>query len=120
MPITILDYVKSMVGEKPVYSADDFFSNGVAMTGGCGRCYAALGGYNAYPSKSGYCYCADCIGDTGYATAEEFTVELNACRPRAVTCPSCGTGGIIEIYIITPGTDETSLACGECGQVWEP
>ena len=80
MPITILDYVTSIVGDKPAYPAEDFYSNGVAMLGGCQCCDAMLGGYNAYPSTSGYWRCADCIGDTGFATIAEFTQALLATR----------------------------------------
>ena len=34
MPITILNYVKTVVGDKDTYSAEDFSRNGVGMTGG--------------------------------------------------------------------------------------
>ncbi len=39
-----------------------------------------LGAYNAYPSTSGYWRCADCIGDTGFTTIEEFTHALLVAR----------------------------------------
>jgi hypothetical protein len=83
MPITILDYVKSIVGDKPAYHADDFFDNGVAITGGCQLCNVLLTPGNAYPSGSGYCRCEDCIGDTGFATAEQFSRALHAAQ-RAI------------------------------------
>jgi hypothetical protein len=73
MPITILDYVKSRAGEKDSYSAADFHSNGVEMLGGCEICHATIACYNAYPSTSGYWRCADCIGDIGFATVDDFT-----------------------------------------------
>jgi hypothetical protein len=72
MPITILDYVKSKAGEKDSYSAGDFRSYGVEMLGGCEICQATIAAYNAYPSKSGYWRCADCIGSNGFDTVEEF------------------------------------------------
>jgi hypothetical protein len=81
MPITIVDYVKSIVGDKPAYHAEDFYGNGVAMTGGCQHCYATLAAYNAYPSRTGYWRCADCIGDTGFATVAEFKAAM---FPRTV------------------------------------
>lgn len=71
-PITILDYVKYRTGEKDTYSVDDFNACGVPMAGGCQRCPAIIGAYNAYPSKSGYLRCADCIENTGFATVEDF------------------------------------------------
>ena len=72
MPITILDYVKFQIGEKDSYSAEDFHSAGVDIMGGCEGCAATIAGYNAYPSRSGYWRCADCIGNTGFATVEDF------------------------------------------------
>lgn len=72
MPITILDYVKFQIGEKDSYSAENFHSAGVDIMGGCEGCAATIAGYNAYPSQSGYWRCADCIGNTGFATAEDF------------------------------------------------
>jgi hypothetical protein len=116
MPITILDYVKSIVGDKPAYPAADFTGNGVAMIGGCERCYAMLGPYNAYPSTSGSWRCESCIGGTGYATAEEFKVATFG----PWTCPSCGNGhDIRETRRTTPVGETYSLECGECHQVWE-
>jgi hypothetical protein len=74
MPITILDYVIAQIGAKDTYTAADFASSGVEMLGGCLCCHATLGPYNAYPSKIGYWHCANCIGDQGFATVEEFVV----------------------------------------------
>lgn len=75
MPITILDYVKSKVGDEPGYTMHDHHSNGVNMLGGCENCYATIASYNAYPSRSGYWRCADCIGDTGYSSVTEFETD---------------------------------------------
>ena len=117
MPITILDYVKSIVGDKPAYPAGDFYSNGVAMTGGCENCYAMLGGYNAYPSTSGSWRCADCIGDTGYATVEEFKAAT-----FGPACPACGEAhNICENRVTVSASAEGHvLECGDCGHVWQP
>jgi len=116
MPITILDYVKSVVGEKDSYSAGDFARNGVAMMGGCQCCRAGLAAYNAYPSKSGYWRCADCIGEDGFATAADFTAH----HATVVTCPSCGNSdNISETRITTERAEEYALECGDCGEVWQ-
>ena len=117
MPITILDYVKSVVGEKDTYAAEDFYRNGVAMTGGCQRCAATIACYNAYPSTSGYWRCADCIGTDGYATVADFTA-----REAAITaCPACGNTETISETRVTTGehAEGYELDCGECGQVWQ-
>ena len=117
MPITILDYVKTVVGDKDTYSAEDFFRNGVGMTGGCQLCAATIACYNAYPSTSGYWRCADCIGPDGFTTvadfkAHTFTVEA---------CPGCGnTDNISETRITTSERhEEYALECGDCGEVWQ-
>ena len=75
MPITILDYVRSRLGDRETYSEEDHWQCGVAILGGCGNCYATIASYNAYPSRSGYWRCADCIGSTGYASTEEFASQ---------------------------------------------
>ena len=75
MAITILDYVKSVVGDKDLYTAEDCLASGVDILGGCQGCHASIAAYNAYPSTSGYWRCADCIGDDGYATVADFTAH---------------------------------------------
>jgi hypothetical protein len=86
MPITILDYVKSVVGDKDFYTAEDCLISGVDILGGCQHCQATIAVYNAYPSTSGYWRCADCIGDTGYATVADFTASMSV-----PACPACAT-----------------------------
>jgi hypothetical protein len=75
MPITILDYVRSRIGDRETYSDDDHGRCGVAILGGCENCCATIASYNAYPSRSGHWRCADCIRDDGYLTVEEFTAD---------------------------------------------
>jgi hypothetical protein len=116
MPITILDYVKSIVGDKDLYTAEDCLTAGVNIIGGCQGCEATLAAYNAYPSTLGYWRCAACIGDTGFATAAEFkthTLDI-------VACPACGnTDTISETRITTERAEEYALECGDCGEVWQ-
>ena len=113
MPITILDYVKSIVGEKPDYTADDFYRNGVDLLGGCEGCHATIAAYNAYPSKSGYWRCADCIGNDGYATVTDFKEDDFSTG----NCPACGApDSLREIRItVDESTEGYALECGECG-----
>ena len=114
MPITILDYVKSVAGDKDLYTAEDCLASGVDILGGCQGCQATIAVYNAYPSTSGYWRCADCIGDDGYATVADFTA--------IVTCPACGsTEAISETRVTTcERTEGYALECGDCGQTWQP
>jgi hypothetical protein len=117
MPITILDYVKSVVGDKALYTAEDCLRSGVDILGGCQTCAATIACYNAYPSTSGYWRCADCIGDTGFATVADFTTYTDR-----TTCPACGnTDAITETRITTSeNTEEYALECADCGEVWQP
>jgi ribosomal protein L37AE/L43A len=128
MPITILDYVKSKAGEKDSYSGEDFLSHGVEMLGGCEICQATIAAYNAYPSKSGFWRCADCIGDSGFITIDEFArdqMDLGAVLAQDeaetgeedpgeqwVTCPSCG--GLDSVVEIVAGR----FQCDECDAEW--
>jgi hypothetical protein len=116
MPITILDYVKSVVGDKDLYTAEDCLASGVDILGGCQGCHATIAVYNAYPSTSGYWRCADCIGNDGYPTVADFTASI------PTTCPACGnTDNLSEIRITTgERTEEYALECGDCGEVWQP
>ena len=116
MPITILDYVKSVVGDKALYTAEDCLISGVDIIGGCQACAATIAIYNAYPSTTGYWRCAACIGDTGFATVADFTTLTGR-----TACPTCGnTDTIAETRITTSDHDgEDALECGDCGEVWQ-
>jgi hypothetical protein len=117
MPITILDYVTSVVGDKDIYTAEDCLASGVDILGGCQGCHATIAAYNAYPSTSGYWRCAGCIGDTGFATVADFKNHT-----FATTCPSCGNDNTISATRIATdeGDSEPALECGDCGAVWQP
>jgi hypothetical protein len=117
MAITILDYVKSVVGDKDIYTAEDCLISGMDIIGGCQSCAATIAAYNAYPSTSGYWRCADCIGQDGFTTIADFTAH-----PSMANCPFCGNADTIsETRITTAEADgEQALECGDCGEVWQP
>ena len=115
MPITILDYVKSVVGDKDFYTAEDCLTSGVDILGGCQGCQATIAVYNAYPSTSGYWRCADCIGTGGFATVADFTAHDTA----TAACPACGGTGNLSETRITTGERAEGYAL-DCGQVWPP
>jgi hypothetical protein len=118
MPITILEYVKSVVGDKDFYTAEDCLASGVDILGGCQRCGAIIAAYNAYPSASGYWRCADCIGEDGFATVADFTAH----EAPIVTCPACSNADTISEIRITTGerAEGYALECSECGGIWQP
>ncbi len=126
MAITILDYVRTRVGHKDSYPAEDFYSNGVDMLGGCEICGATIGPWNAYPSTSGYWRCSDCIDDQGYDTTADFETAVGLTRDNkqadstsagqaedhGILCPACQNAAhIIE-------TRDQVFECGDCGATW--
>ena len=117
MPITILEYVKSVVGDKDIYTAEDCLTSGVDIIGGCQTCGATIACYNAYPSTTGYWRCAGCIGEDGFATIADFTAH-----PSTANCPACGNAETISETRITTSehTEQYALECGDCGEVWQP
>ncbi len=117
MPITILDYVKTVVGDKDLYTAEDCLASGVDILGGCQGCQATIACYNAYPSTSGYWRCADCIGQDGFATVADFIAHEAA----IVTCPACENAETISETRVTTSEHAEGyvLECGECGEVWQ-
>lgn len=80
-PITIIQLARFRGAKE---SADgsingaEFYRVGLPILGGCLICEATIAAYNAYPSKSGYLKCRNCIGDDGYATVEEANREIFA------------------------------------------
>jgi hypothetical protein len=117
MPITILDYVKSVVGDKDFYTTEDCLASGVDVLGGCQRCSATLAAYNAYPSTTGYWRCAGCIGGDGFATVADFKAHTFT----IVACPACGNTDTISETRITAGerAEGYALECGDCGEMWQ-
>jgi hypothetical protein len=114
MPITILDYVKHVVGDKDIYDCHDFARSGVEMLGSCQSCHATIGPFSAYPSTTGYWRCADCIGNLGYSTVDEFRQAESI-----INCPSCGeVENIHEIRVTTEHSEDYAFECGECSLVW--
>lgn len=67
--ITIQQLAEYRLGRE-AKTGDDFYDAGFEILGGCQSCGASIAAYNAYPSKSGYWKCADCIGDDGWTSVE--------------------------------------------------
>jgi hypothetical protein len=111
--ITILDLALSR-GAKEVdgrISGDEFNRLGLPIMGGCEYCGATIGAYNAYPSKSGYLRCSDCIGSDGFETTQEYE-EWE--KPKCQTCADTERlinelGGISEL-------ENYTYVCNECGK----
>ena len=73
--ITILDLAitrGAKENENGGISGDEFYRVGLDIMGGCECCGASIAAYNAYPSASGFWRCADCIGDEGFGTVEDY------------------------------------------------
>lgn len=72
--ITILDLVRAHCGDQDSYSANDHYDAGYEIMGGCAGCQATLASYNAYPTRSGYWSCVDCVPEgEGFDSIEDFT-----------------------------------------------
>lgn len=73
--VTILDIAKAR-GLNPDHATGEAFEKvGLAIMGGCQRCHATIAAYNAYPSRTGYWLCGDCIDErTGFADVLLFEV----------------------------------------------
>lgn len=70
IPITVMKWAEHRLGREASTEAD-FTEAGLQMMGGCRGCGATLAAYNAYPSKSGYWACGDCISYDGFGSCEE-------------------------------------------------
>lgn len=73
-PITVLQLAEaraSAAGLPLPRTGEDFNAVDLSIMGGCQRCAASIAAYNAYPSRTGFWQCGDCIGRDGFATAEE-------------------------------------------------
>ena len=58
---------------KECETEDDFKSVGLKMFGGCQGCGASIVCYNAFPSKTGFWQCGDCITeDLSFKSVIEF------------------------------------------------
>lgn len=81
--ITTLDIAKAegaTADTNGAISMEQFDTRGLPMFGGCEVCGASITAYNAYPSKSGFLRCNDCIDDHGYQTVEEFRQDYARSR----------------------------------------
>lgn len=74
-PITVLQLADHRIGRE-ARTGKDFAEAKLPMMGGCERCSASLSAANAYPSKTNFLRCGDCIGDLGYGSVEEANKEL--------------------------------------------
>lgn len=75
LPVSILALAKHRLGRDPV-TGGDFEEAGLAIIGGCAGCGATLAAYNAYPSKTGYWLCSDCIGSDGWADVKDANADI--------------------------------------------
>lgn len=78
MPITVLDLAKHRGAQGDPhggFSLEEIEKTGLPFWCGC-ACSANLGPHNAYPSKSGFSACSDCIGTSGFETVEEAFASI--------------------------------------------
>lgn len=68
-PVTIAQIADAILG-RTATTSEDFYTARVPMLGGCEGCHATIGAGNAYPSRSGFLRCADCIDTEGFQTVQ--------------------------------------------------
>ena len=59
------------VDEDGSASAEAFAAVDLCIMGGCYRCEATIAAYNAYPTRTKFWTCAECVGEDGFHTAQE-------------------------------------------------
>lgn len=78
--MTALDLAIAL-GAKPSvggsYTYGELAKYNTPLMGGCVGCEASIACYNAYPSKSGYWKCEDCI-DEGFTSIREYQNSLKS------------------------------------------
>jgi hypothetical protein len=80
MPVTVMQLAESVLGHEPGRRVE-YEEIGLPVFGGCELCNAPIAFYNAYPSRSGYIRCRDCIGDLGWESANVAARDVfGACR----------------------------------------
>lgn len=76
MPITILEVAKARgakIEADGTMTGQAFNDVGLDILGGCRTCGASIAAYNAYPTRSGYWSCHDCLSPAqGFSTVEDF------------------------------------------------
>lgn len=73
--VSVLDVARARgvkEDERGCINAAEFDRVGMPFMGGCQGCHASIAAYNAFPSKTGFLQCRDCIEGIGFASVEEF------------------------------------------------
>jgi hypothetical protein len=74
LSVTILELAEHLGVERDEdgsLNAGEIMQYALPFMGGCQGCEATIACYNAYPSKTGYLRCHDCIATAGFDTAED-------------------------------------------------
>lgn len=77
MPVTIMQLAEYRIGREAT-TGSDYAEACLPIMGGCEHCGATIAAYNAYPSKSGYLRCRNCIDPDGWYTVEEANAAIFA------------------------------------------
>ena len=81
-PVTIWDVAefRGVKEENGSVSGAEFERVGLPLMGGCECCHSSIAAYNAFPSKSGFIRCADCIGNAGWYDVAQASHEIGGHR----------------------------------------
>ena len=116
MPITILDYVKSVVGDKDLYTAEDCLASGVDILGGCQGCQAIIALLQRLPLH------LRVLALRRLHRRGRVRHRRRLHRPELPTCPACGNADTISEIRITTGerTEGYALDAATADEVWQP
>lgn len=75
MPITVSELADHRLGRRAEHGGD-FEEAGLPIMGGCVGCGASVAAYNAFPSRSGYLACRDCVGGAGWNDVKQADRDI--------------------------------------------
>jgi hypothetical protein len=127
MSITILELAVYRLGVEDAdqLTAGDFQRANLDILGGCEICHASIAAFTAYPSRSGFWRCQDCLGGDGYDTVGEanraicgddlITVETGAGSTyKALLLAVREKGGAKQVRVLPRGgRDAVWVALGD-------
>jgi hypothetical protein len=83
-PITIFDHLTALAKSRRIHPGSGCDA---PITGGCGRCHAAITSHDAYYARFAMARCRDCIGNDGFATVDELELFADT---ETLPCNGCG------------------------------
>ena len=120
-PVTILALALhrgAKTDERGAISGSEFYRVGLDFLGGCARCHATVGAYNACPTRRGVWLCTDCVGEDGWDDPADCNLAVfGEADPwigedgSSIVCPVCLAG-------LFPVNIPNVWGCQACRRTW--